>query len=723
MKYTTRGFSKEQEWQHVLLHFVTGILLFETITGLIILFIPFSIVTQINVILHTVIGLVFIIPFAFYLLRHWMIYQSMPMNHYKLTGYALLVVSLVLIVTGIVLTYQGAFLTRISRTMDLIHIIATFAFIGLLLPHIVLIMVRNVQSRWSNTIRSIIDAQWVFLRKSALICLLLFGLIGLWTAFYQPIQWKNEFPDDYSYLYGEDRPFAPSLAKTETEGAFDPLSTGGSASCGTSGCHEEIYKEWEVSAHRYAAMDVAFQKIQSVMGEQNGPESTRYCGGCHDPISLFSGTKNIYTGSDDLTNDMGYQEGISCIACHAIKETDIKGNANYVLTQPNRYMYELKQGSTAKFISDFLIRSYPKYHVETLQHKLFKSPEFCAACHKQFIDEEVNNVGWVQLQNQYDKWKNSKWNHPGEAGKTVECRECHMPLVENSREPGRGDDMDYNRNKKDGKHRNHRFLGANQFMASAMNLPGAREHEELTEKWLQGKIDIPEIADKWVEGPAVPIEILAPESVTAGEEVKITTVLTNNKPGHDFPTGPIDIIQAWVEIIVTDQSGNEVFSSGKLDENHFIEPGSFVFKVEPVDQYGNLIDKHNLWEMVGVRFNRSMFPGFSDQADYTFSCPSEVIAKNSKPTQNQNFTFESPGTSIEKLHVTAKLKYRKIDQFLVNYLFGENSGITTPVTIVSEETKSILVKPVKSDAAKKIAKSSTNNLSEPFVAIIAIEED
>ena len=62
----------------------------------------------------------------------------------------------------------------------------------------------------------------------------------------------------------------------------------------------------------------------------------------------------------------------------------------------------------------------------------------CAACHKQFIDAEVNRVGWVQLQNQYDNWAASHWNHQGDPHKTIECRECHMPLVA-SRDPAAGD--------------------------------------------------------------------------------------------------------------------------------------------------------------------------------------------------------------------------------------------------------------------------------------------
>lgn len=691
MKTPKTRFSKEQEWQKVLLRFISGILLFETITGLAIYLLPFSIVNQVSVLLHTIIGLVFIIPFSYYMVRHWSIYRSMPMTHYKFTGYVLMAVSLALIVSGVILTWQGAFQLSISKGWDLVHIIGTFVIIAFMLPHVALIMVRNFKSRENASFAPIVKAQGKYLLVSGVICVALFLVTGLWTMMYQPVQWNNEFPQDYSYLYGEDRPFAPSLANTETGSALDPRSLGGSKGCGTAGCHEEIYKEWEVSAHRYAAMDEGFQAIQSVMGAQNGPESTRYCGGCHDPISLFSGNKNIYTKNDDLTNLMGYQEGISCISCHAIEKTDVKGNANYTIRQPDRYMYELGTDKTSKFVSDFLIRSYPEYHMESLQHKLFKSPEFCAACHKQFIDQEVNSVGWVQLQNQYDKWKNSKWNHPGDATKTVECRECHMPLMSESKEPASGDDLDYNRTEKDGKHRSHRFLGANQFMPVAMKLPGAEEHAALTEKWLRGEIDIPEIEDKWTKGPAVPIEIMAPETVAAGEEVKITTVMVNNKPGHDFPTGPLDMIQAWVEIIVTDQLGNEIFASGKIDPRKFIEPGSFVFKVEPVDQYGNLIDRHNLWEMVGVRFNRSLFPGFSDQAEFAFSCPSETRAKKVVPAEEKDFTFVAPGEKITQLIVTAKLKYRKIDQFLVNYMFGEDSGITTPITVISEDTKTIMV--------------------------------
>lgn len=684
----TSSHPKVKEWQHRMLLVTAGLLIFETLTGLSIYLLPFSVSNQIMVLLHTGGGLLFILPYAWYQLRHWHRYRRMPMTHIKLTGYFSMAATLVAAVTGLVLTYQALFSTKIGYGWDLAHLVSTFALIAAVLPHVGAIILRDLRARAARAIQPILAAEKRFGTNTALLVGSLFAVVFLLVYAYEPVPLHNQLPEDYNYLYGEDRPFAPSLAQTSTGEAFDARSMGGSQTCGKSGCHHEIYKEWEVSAHRWAAMDPAFRAVQHTMGEQNGPESTRYCGGCHDPISLFSGTKNLF--QDDLTNPIGLDEGVSCIACHAIKETDVQGNADYTITQPERYLFELREGKAAQLASDFLIRAYPQKHIESLQHRLFKSPEFCAACHKQFIDEEINNVGWVQLQNQYDNWRKSRWNHPGDPTQTVECRECHMPLVA-SLDPASGDDLDYNRTSDDGKHRGHRFLGANQFIPMHLGLPGAEKHTALTEQWLRGEIDIPEIADKWKDGPAVPVELLVPAEVTPGEDVLIEVAITNNKPGHDFPTGPLDIIQSWVEVVVTDQEGREVFVSGRRDDRHFIQPGSFIFKAEPVDQYGNLIDRHNLWEMVGVRYRRALFPGFSDQARYVFPCPATFATDTETLAERDTLTFTAPHQPVTRLHVTARLLYRKVDQFLLNELFGADAGITAPVSVLSSDEKEIRI--------------------------------
>jgi hypothetical protein len=662
---------KSREWERPLLRAVTGLLLFESVTGFAIWLLPFSVPNQMTVLFHTAAGIVFVLPVLWYQLRHWRNYRSIRLSHVVLTGYFATTSAAALVVSGVVLTAQALFGTRIGRGWDWLHIAATFALMASVIPHVVTLILRAGRTGAAATpsASALRPALRRFGAGSAYVALVCTVPIFLTSIAYRPPKLVNELPRDYSYVYGPGRPFAPSLATTVSGGAYDSRSLAGSASCGTSSCHKQIYDEWQVSAHRYAAMDPAFQRVQSVMGEQNGPESTRYCGGCHDPISLFSGTKNIFT--KDLTSLAGFKEGVSCVTCHAIRKTDVKGNAAYVMSQPKRYVFELDSAGATRAVSDFLIRAYPRYHVETLQHKLFKSPEFCAACHKQFIDQDINRVGWVQLQNQYDNWRKSRWNHPKDAAKTIECRECHMPLAA-SRDPSSGDDLDYNRSPNDGRHRSHRFLGANQFIPTALDLPGAAEHVRLTERWLRGEIAVPEIAAKWRSGPAVPIELIAPETAIPGRPVTVQVVVTNNKVGHDFPTGPLDIIQAWVELTVTDQAGRVVYRSGQRDSANFIAPGTFMFKAEPIDQYGNLIDRHNLWEMVGVRYRRSVFPGFSDQEAFTFSYPATA----------------PPATA---LHATARLMYRKIDQYLLNFLFGQESGMSAPATAISEDRRIIRI--------------------------------
>jgi hypothetical protein len=697
MHSPTSAVLKEHEWTRPLLHAVAGLLVFETLTGAANYLLPFSVPNQVMVLLHTIGGVVILLPYLWYQWRHWRMYQSLRVSHVVLTGYFAMVAALVLLVSGVVLTVQAALATRISRAWDVVHLLATVALLASVLPHLLTLTRRaRTQGEGGTTLRAAIRR---FAWRSAIVAVVPFVLVPTLGMMYRPAPLANTLPADYSYVYGKGRPFAPSLARTASGGAYDERSLAGSAACGTAGCHDRIYKEWAVSAHRYSAMDAAFQKVQSVMAEQNGAESTRYCGGCHDPISLFSGTKNVLV--KDLTNITGIKEGVSCVSCHAIKETDVKGNAAYVMTQPGRYMFEYADTvGVPRFVRDFLIRSYPRYHVASLQHKLFKSPEFCAACHKQFIDKEINKVGWVQLQNQFDNWRKSRWNHPGDAAKTIECRECHMPL-QTTYDPANGDDLDYNRTPSDGKHRSHRFLGANQWMPVVLKLDGAAEHAALTEKWLRGEIDVPEIADKWRKGSAVPLTIVAPDLAKPGDALTIQAVLTNNKVGHDFPTGPLDIIQAWVEISVTDQSGNVLFTEGQRDSTNFIAPGSFMLKAEPVDENGNLIDRHNLWEMVGVRYRRSIFPGFSDKEEFRFVCPSialtkptDVMIRNPGDTTsplNRRAAVRVPRERVTEMHVTARLMYRKSDQFLLNFLFGKNSGLTATVTMMSQDQKTIRV--------------------------------
>ena len=685
-------------WTSLLTRVGMAALLFLTITGFAIAYAPFHPSIEWGVLLHTAVGLLLLVPLIAYLWLHWNDYRKYNLSDALLLGYVSAVAILVCLASGVVVTYQGLFGLKMSPLWRNIHLYSTWVALLTGLVHIVLVWIRT-QTRTPKP-----NARPVVVQSLALTFIGLIAMFGL-AWLYGGADYVNEFPEDYSFLYGEDRPFAPSLANTVTGGALDSESLAGSESCGTAGCHTQILEEWKPSAHRYAAMDPLFQKVQSVMAEQNGPESTRYCGGCHDPISLFSGTKNIF--AEDLTSLVGYQEGISCLACHGVRETDLQGNANYIMTQPATYLWQWSDRPAEKFLSDFLIRTYPDEH-NKLSKRMFKAPEYCAACHKQFIDQEVNRVGWVQLQNQYDNWKASHWFVDGDPEKTIECRECHMPLVA-SDDPAAGDATDYNRHGKDGQHRSHRFIAANSLVPALLELEGWEEQVRLTEDWLQGDFQIPEIAEKWPEGPVIKLALEAPESIEPGGTLPVKVVMTANKVGHDFPTGPLDIIQSWVELRVFDPAGEEIFATGRRDEKNFIEPGTFLFKAEPVDQYGNLIDRHNLWEMVGVRYRRALFPGYSDAVEYLIDCPTTVAPAKGERISSAGEEIQEFGVPLEssgEYRVVAKLMYRKVDQFLINYLLGEDSGLSAPVVQMSQAETTVQVDPAPRQAETRPADQS-----------------
>jgi hypothetical protein len=668
-------------WSSVLSKTAAAILLFELLSGLAITFGPFHPAIEWGVLLHTIVGVFTLAPLVWYSVAHWQDYRDQALSDVLLLGYVGLGALAVCLLSGLLVMGQALVSVRTSPWLRYTHLTSTLLASAAGGAHILI-------AWWRRRRAEGVEGAAAWLGAGVVASLAGMAVIAGVTFAYSGTKYHNQFPSDYNYAFGANRPFAPSLAHTSTNGAFDPRSLAGSETCGASGCHTEIYNEWKTSAHRYAAMDPIFQGIQNVMAKQNGPESTRYCGGCHDPISLFSGSKNIFV--EKLTGSLGYEEGISCLACHSIQKTDIQGNANYTMWQPHEYLWQWSRDHTVGAVArNFLIRAWPAQH-NRLSKRMYKKPEYCAACHKQFIDQEVNRVGWVQLQNQYDNWAASHWNHKGDARATVECRECHMPLV-SSTDPAAGDSMDYNRSWDDRKHRSHRFLAANSFVPAFLHLDGSDKQVELTAAWLQGHIEIPEIRNKWAEGPIVKVRIEAPPTAIPGKSIPVRVVMTSNKVGHDYPTGPLDMIQSWLELRVEDADGHVVFTSGRRNDRNFLPPGTFLFKAEPVDQYGNLIDRHNLWEMVGVRYRRSLFPGYSDTVEYNVMCPSggpSLPVAAAKP----DTSFVVPaGIAPGKLRIAAILHYRKIDQFLLNYVMGEKSGLTAPVVDIASATADVCV--------------------------------
>ena len=552
-------------WRSRLASAVTALLAIEFLTGLWIYLAPFSVAAQVQIILHTLAGLSLLVPYAIYQAHHLRTWSGQKLSVEIVLGYALMVVVVACIASGVVVTWQGAFGTKLSDGWNLLHMVTGIATGALILAHIVSALLRRKAIIQKTPAFSRAVRTFAVRCTGAISAAALATLVWAWLSPSQPGEFAP--PEDYALptfaqQFDEYRGnvFAPSYARTESGMFIEPELLANSTSCGTARCHEEILAEWEPSAHRFSAMNEPFQVVQRNFAAEREPAETRYCAGCHDPISLFAGAKDVSMMDIEAP---GLQEGASCVVCHSISEVDQRGNADYVLTPPQKYLWEHEDG-WRKLVSDFLIRAYPRQHLADYDRNILRSPEFCGSCHKQFIPEALNRFGVSPGQNQYDEWRQSHW-HSDDPAQDLSCQDCHMRLVYESGDPGRGEAGDVRRSPDDGAHRHHGTIATNALMPAVLKLPHWEEQVRLTEEWMAGETVLPEIAHLWPEGPVVALAVNAPEEVEAGAEVPLRVVVTNRKVGHNYTTGPLDFVRAWVHLRVLDANGELISEWGGID--------------------------------------------------------------------------------------------------------------------------------------------------------------
>ncbi len=667
------------------LTFIVGLgLLLEAITGFWILLAPFSTLAQLQVLVHTGAGLLMVVPFAAYQWRHWVAWRRQTLSVVMLIGYASMLVTLACVASGLVVFVQAAFGRRLSTLWDQVHTVSAIAVVAFVLLHVIFAF-----NRRREALRAVPGFTARFRRGLAWLgaaTATFYVVAGLAAGLMPQTPVTLQTPEGYTLpefaqKFDEYRgsPFAPTYARTSTGGMINPEVLAHSASCGTAGCHEQILDEWEPSAHRFSAMNPPFQAVQKNFAHDRGAAETRYCAGCHDPISLFAGAKDV--SNVDLSAP-GMQEGSSCVVCHAISEVDQRGNADYVLTPPTRYLGENGRGLT-KAVSDFLIRAYPRQHLADYNRPVLRTAEFCGACHKQFIPEALNRFGATPAQNQFDEWRKSHWAKPHDPATDLSCRDCHMRLIDHSGDPAAGQTGDVRRTAGDRKHRHHGFIGTNAFMPELLKLPHHEEQVRLTEEWLRGETVIPEIAHLWPAGPAASVELAAPKTAEPGQPLVVEAVVRNRKAGHNFSTGPLDFIRAWLHVRVVDGTGRVLAEWGGIDpvtRDILDEPGklheqstkrregTLVFESVPLDAENKIIVSHDLWRKAGGSDLRVVFPGYADKQLYTCRIPADA---------------RGPIT------VTADLDFRRYRQEFLNLVVPDmerNAGVYQRTTVTDTAT-------------------------------------
>lgn len=631
--------------------------IFESISGIYFyLSGSFTIYRQYAILAHIILGFLLLLPALTHQILHIIRSFNSARRLTKNFGYIGFACTAISLITGVIWSLDG---TRADNYLITnVHLVSSIIALAAVVVHITLFIVS----------RKIWKLFYIFLPKSNVAFgVVMAGIILFASSTYKPVEFKNGTPAGYVFKWN-DNPFYPSETSTSTGGIIDSGVMANSRSCGLAGCHTDIYNQWYSSAHRWSSTGVFYRKAEEYIVQTDGKVASRYCGGCHDPIALLAGDFNPGKGFDTPHDE----EGISCIACHAItKIKHLRGSGSYLITPPERYIYEGKEGKITEFLSGLVIGSDPEQHKKTYSKDFYKKPEYCAVCHKQFVTKDTNNWGWMKLQDQYGSWLASRFSGRNSKGFFSEkdlktCNDCHMPLVK-SDDPAAGSD---------GMVRSHRFIAAN---TANPYLSGDKEQLDLTTEWMKRReiyLDIYETrvknavrGERFVSQDIYHNAEVAPY-VYMGDTVELKVALTNIGVGHHFPDGPIDIHEAWVEVKITDGQGNVIFWSGNMDENGFVDEKAHFYRALGVDREGQLINKHNIWQMVGNIYSKTIPPGETDIATYEFQIPYWIKGD---------------------MTIMARLRYKKFNQWYTNWALSR-TDIRLPVVDMARDSMTLPVR-------------------------------
>ncbi len=591
------------------------------------------------VLLHTLAGVlvaILLIPAIIRLLRS----GSIPSR----VGWLLIAASAVL---GIVLIKIGT--PRSEWNKLYLHIVLSMAAVGLLIA--------DWLGRRSTSARPI-GSQMLAGTARVLICFAVLAGLGYGSNYLRQ-SWQTRTrienpampPDDMNGEGdGPKGPFFPSSAQVYGNRKIPSKFFMESDSCKR--CHEDIYNQWNSSAHHFSSFNNQwYRKSIEYMQDTIGTKPSKWCGGCHDPAVLYAGLMD--TPIKQIVHRPEAQAGLGCMMCHSI--ADVKstmGQADFYLEYPKLHELAATKNPVARAFHDFMIKLNPEPHRRVFLKPFMRSQtaEFCSSCHKVHLDVPVNSYRWLRGFNEYDNWQASGVSGQGARSfyyppKPQQCADCHMPL-ESSKDQGNING----------------FVHSHRFPAANTAVPTANEDAaqlKLTEDFLKsgaltvdifalspaqapvkaGAVSQNDLSTSFAVGEeaetktttesgaetapiTAPLNLVRP-ALRRGDTVRVDVVVRTKKVGHFFPGGTVDAYDTWLELKGTDDKGQTIFWSGMVEDNGHgpVEKGAHFYRSLQIDAHGNPINKRNAWATRAVVYVRLIPPGAADTVHYRVSIP------------------------------------------------------------------------------------------------------
>ncbi len=383
------------------------------------------------------------------------------------------------------------------------------------------------------------------------------------------------------------------------------------------------------------------------------------CTSCHAPIGKYTNALQGNPNYDitQLPNDSMALDGVNCSVCHQQRMETLgqhfSGELNFH-TDTIWGPYVSEEQSVPIFYQ--AMQSFVGY-TPVGNHKVKKS-EFCAGCHTlstHTANLSGNYTGQTFIeQATYHEWLNSSYKNSNDPIVHKECQDCHMPKLNEPIVLASGYSFLTGRQP----YGQHWLVGGNYYMlellrnnidalhltANAMhfNTVLSRTQQQLTQSTAQLQLSI--------------------ESMDA--DTAKFSVHIKNLAGHKFPSG-YPARRAFVEFVVTDDNGNEMFRSGGVDANQRVigEDATFephhniisqsnqvqIYEMVMGDVNGN---KTNVLERAAsmIKDNRLTPLGFSSQLG-GLSDTTQIVGIGDDPDFNFENNAEGSGTDIIHFHL------------------------------------------------------------------------
>lgn len=418
-------------------------------------------------------------------------------------------------------------------------------------------------------------------------------------------------------------------------------------------CHPQAYSEWRQALHSNSFRTPFYRTSVNILARTKGIEFTRHCDSCHNPVGVLSGALKT-----DAQVDRRFDEdGLTCMTCHSIQKLQpTVGNGSYIMGIPSVMVDENGKRIPGEVPYEQIMQ-HPERHAKAVMQDLYRTPEFCASCHKANLPNGLNDYKWIRAFTTYDEWQNSKFSQRNPltfyTADFFTCQKCHMMReVAGENEYGA----------KKGTFASHRWLAGN---TAVPFYYGYDEQLKKTIEFLQSgmylNVDLFGIKNMSTGEMAAPLGSTR-FTLSRDELVQAMVVIQNKNIAHSLVPEVRDLYEPWVDFTVKDAAGREIYQSGSVAADGFVDQRAHFFRNRPVNTEGDFVDNHKVWTIHSTAYDNTIQSGRSALIRYQFRIPAHA---------------KGP------LTVTARVNYRHLRQSYLNNVLGADHPAYPVIEIAS----------------------------------------